>query len=70
MGKGRQFARALKSKVTPTGRWVPKTNSHAVCVGMVLDNKTGGGRSGQKLRFVKATKGCAASGQDATKVTI
>ncbi|MFH1031106.1 MAG: hypothetical protein V1767_00845 [Chloroflexota bacterium] len=70
MGKGRIFGTALRSKVTPTGRWVPKTNSHAACVGMVLDGKTGGTRGDVKKRFVKATKGCAANGQDASKVTI
>lgn len=70
MGKGRPWAQALRSKVTPTGRWVPRTNSHAICVGMVLDKKTGGGRGGQKLRFIKATQGCKASGRDAAKVTV
>lgn len=64
------MSRAVKSKITPLGRWVPPTNSHAVCVGMVLDGKKGGGRSGVKSRFVKATKGCKESGQDATKVSI
>ena len=58
MGKGRVFARALKSKVSPTGRWVPKTNSHAVCVGMALFGKNGGGRNGVKTRFIDATKAC------------
>jgi hypothetical protein len=52
------WATALKSKVSPTGRWVPKTNSHAICVGMKLHDKTGGGRSGQKARFIEATKAC------------
>lgn len=70
MGKGRVFARALHSKVTPTGRWVPKTNSHAACVGMVLSGKTGGHRGDVKTRFVKASKGCKAAGRDASKVTI
>jgi len=58
MGKGRPWSRALRSKVTPTGRWVPKTNSHAVCVGIALDGKNGGGRSGVKNRFIAATKAC------------
>ena len=70
MGKGRVWARALRSKVTPSGRWVPKTNSHAACVGMVLSGKKGGTRGDQKIRFVKATKGCKAEGRDASKVTI
>jgi hypothetical protein len=59
MGKGRPWSRALRSKVTPTGRWVPKTNSHAVCVGIALDKKSGGGRSGVKNRFIAASKACA-----------
>lgn len=70
MGKGRIMARAVRSKITPLGRWVPPANSHAVCVGMVLDGKTGGHRGDVKARFIKATKGCKANAQDATKVTI
>lgn len=70
MGKGRIMSRAVKSKITPLGRWCPPTNSHAVCVGMVLDGKAGGGRMGVKTRFIKATKGCAANSQDAAKVTV
>ena len=58
MGKGRPWSRALRSKVTPTGRWVPKTNSHAICVGMELAGKNGGGRNGVKSRFIAATKAC------------
>lgn len=58
MGKGRPWAQALRSKVTPTGRWVPKTNSHAICVGMALAGKNGGGRSGVKARFIAASKEC------------
>ena len=56
MGKGRPWSRALRSKVTPTGRWVPKTNSHAACVGMALAGKNGGGRGGVKMRFTTASK--------------
>ena len=59
MGKGRVMGRALKSKVTPTGRWVGKTNSHAACVGMKLDGKTGGTRGDVKKRFTLASKECA-----------
>lgn len=70
MGKGRVWASALKSKVTPTGRWAPPTNSHAACVGMALEGKKGGGKSAQKLRFVAATKGCKSAGNDATKVSV
>lgn len=58
MGKGRPWSRALRSKVTPTGRWVPKTNSHAACVGMELSGKNGGGRSGVKKRFTEASEKC------------
>lgn len=58
MGKGRAWSRALRSKVTPTGRWVPKTNSHAICVGMALHGKNGGGRAGVKARFITASKEC------------
>jgi len=70
MGKGRAWTSALKSKVTPTGRWAPPPNMLAKCVGMVLDGKKGGTRGDVKKRFTKASKGCAASGFDATKVTI
>jgi hypothetical protein len=58
MGKGRPWSMALRSKVTPTGRWVPKTNSHAACVGMALAGKNGGGRGGVKMRFTTASKEC------------
>ena len=58
MGKGRYLAHAMRSKITPFGRWVPKTNSHAICVGAELDGKTGGGHSGVKARFTKASKDC------------
>lgn len=69
MGKGRVMNRALRSKVTPTGRWVGKTNSHAACVGMVLSGKTGGSRGDVKRRFTAASKGCKAANNDATKVS-
>jgi hypothetical protein len=58
MGKGRIWGRALRSKVTATGRWVPKTNGHAACVGMALYGKKGGGRGGVKTRFTEASKEC------------
>ena len=58
MGKGRVWSSALKSKVTPTGRWAPKTNSHAACVGMELDGKKGGSRGDVKKRFTAASKAC------------
>ena len=59
MGKGRPFAQALKSRVTPFGRWAPPPNSHAICVGMKLFGQKGGGRQGVKTRFIAASKGCA-----------
>ena len=58
MGKGRMWGRALRSKVTATGRWVPKTNSHAVCVGIALSGKNGGGSNGVKQRFIAASQAC------------
>jgi hypothetical protein len=48
----------MRSKITPFGRWVPKTNSHAICVGAKLQGQTGGGRSGVKERFTAASKAC------------
>lgn len=59
MGKGRLWTRALKSRVTPTGRWAPPANPHAVCVGMKLYGQKGGGRQGVKSRFINASKGCS-----------
>jgi len=61
MGKGRVMSRAVRSKITPLGLWVPKTNSQEACVGMVLGKKTGGGITAQKIRFTKASKHCAGS---------
>ena len=58
MGKGRYLAHAMRSKITPFGRWVPKTNQHAICVGAALFGKTGGGRAGVKQRFTEASKKC------------
>ncbi len=58
MGKGRRWSTALKSNVTPTGRWAPKANSHAICVGMKLYGQRGGGRQGAKERFISASKSC------------
>lgn len=56
MGKGRVWSSALRSRVTPTGRWAPKANHHAVCVGMALHGKAGGGRNGAKMRFIEASR--------------
>lgn len=58
MGKGRTLAYAMKSKITPFGRWVPPTNAHARCVGVALYGKTGGGRQGVRERFTEASKKC------------
>ena len=58
MGKGRFLAHAMKSKITPFGRWAPPPNAHARCVGAELEGKKGGGRSGVRTRFTSASKGC------------
>lgn len=70
MGRGRLWGRALRSKVTPSGRWAPKTNSHAACVGMVLSGKKGGNRGAVKIRFTAASKGCKSSGRNPSGVTV
>ena len=45
--------------VAPKGlRKSPGTNAHASCVAQKLYGKTGGGRAGQRQRFVEASKGC------------
>ncbi len=58
MGKGRRLAQAMKSKISPSGRWVPPANVHARCVGAKLHGKTGGGRQDVKARFTEASKAC------------
>ena len=58
MGKGRTLAHAMKSKITPFGRWCPPTNAHARCVGAALYGKTGGGKQGVRERFTEASKKC------------
>ena len=58
MGKGRLWESAMKSKVTPTGRWAPPPNGHARCVGVALGGKNGGGKSGVRQRFTLASKEC------------
>jgi len=57
MGKGRTFA---GHKIVPPrgARWAPKPNAHARCVARLLMGKEGGGTSGVRTRFVKATKAC------------
>ena len=63
MGKGRVWARALKSKVTPTGRWAPPANARARCIGNQLSGKTGGGKAGVRERFVSASASCKVRGK-------
>ncbi len=58
MGKGRYLAHAMKSKITPFGRWAPPANKHARCVGTKLFGQTGGGRNGVRERFTSASKAC------------
>ncbi len=58
MGKGRPFGRALHSNVTPMGRWAPKANAHARCVGVKLIGQRGGGIAGVRQRFTAASKSC------------
>lgn len=58
MGKGRLWGSAMKSKVTPTGRWAPPPNRHARCVGVALGGHDGGGKAGVRNRFTAASKEC------------
>lgn len=66
MGKGRAWARALKSKVTPTGRWAPGPNARARCMGNVL-SKMGSPGKGQKAKvrenFLTASGQCKIKGK-------
>lgn len=41
MGKGRFLGHAMKSKITPFGRWAPKPNARARCMGRELEGKHG-----------------------------
>jgi hypothetical protein len=47
MGKGRTLSRAFKSKITPFGRWCPKPNARARCMGTEL-------RAGKKWKEASA----------------
>lgn len=58
MGKGRSFSKAHASKITPSGRWAPSPNMHALCVGAKLKGQTGGSRAGVRSRFITASKAC------------
>lgn len=62
MGKGRFLARAWRSKITPTGRWAPRANARARCMGNHLAGKTGGGKAGVRERFVAASGSCKVKG--------
>ncbi len=58
MGKGRYLMHALKSKITPFGRWAPKPNARARCMGQAL---RGGG--GGITNFIKASDACKIKGK-------
>ena len=55
MGKGRLLGRAMKSKITPFGRWAPKPNARARCMG----NELKGGKGG-RAAFLSASDKCKA----------
>jgi len=57
MGKGRTMARAMKSKITPFGRWCPKPNARARCMGTLLQ----GGHGGRQA-FADASAKCKTKG--------
>jgi len=58
MGKGRTLAHAMRSKITPFGRWCPKPNARARCMG----NKLQGG-SGGRQAFLNASADCKIKGK-------
>jgi len=53
MGKGRTLSHAFKSKITPFGRWCPKPNARARCMGREM-------RAGKK--FMDASGACKIHG--------
>lgn len=69
MGKGRTLAQAMKSKITPFGRWVPKPNANARCVGLALSGfhpkagSTAEKRAEIKSNFSSAASGCKKKGK-------
>ena len=63
MGKGRLYFTAMKSKITPTGRWAPKPNARARCMKVELLGKVGGKREGQLARFMSASSVCKKTGK-------
>ena len=58
MGKGRTLAHAMKSKITPFGRWCPRPNARARCMGMKLE-----GGSGGRAAFMSASDACKIKGK-------
>jgi len=58
MGRGRYLAHAMRSKITPFGRWCPKPNARARCMGTVLQ-----GGSGGRAAFVAASDKCKIKGK-------
>jgi len=63
MGKGRTLPHAMKSKITPFGRWCPKPNARARCMGTALYGKNGGGKAGVRERFISASGPCTIRGK-------
>ena len=58
MGKGRFLAHAMKSKITPYGRWCPKPNARARCMGRELGS--GGSHRGD---WMGASGACKVKGK-------
>jgi len=58
MGKGRRLSHAMKSKITPFGRWCPKPNARARCMGRELG--PGGSSRGN---FMDASSKCKIRGK-------
>ena len=56
MGKGRTLAHAMKSKITPFGRWCPRANARARCMGRELEGKHG------MQAFMAASNACKVRG--------
>ena len=56
MGKGRYLSHAMKSKITPFGRWCPKPNARARCMGREL-------KSGHRGDWMGASSACKIRGK-------
>lgn len=56
MGKGRTLSHAMKSKITPFGRWCPKPNARARCMAVELEGKHG------RAAFLDASSKCKVRG--------